>query len=132
MIEIHQKPFLKKNGTTQNFHLGTLITELSMAANLPRGLNLKRTLFQIIYCKRLSPFELCLLLLLLNSMASRFCVSNFLPALTGTRASQVQTVHLPLFFGRKPVRPFVDFSLFFAPPSDRRLTPILIPEPAIA
>lgn len=103
-----------------------------MEANLPRGLNLKRTLFQIIYCQRLSPFEICLLLLLLKAMASRFCVSNFLPALTGTRASQVQTVLLPLFFGRKPVRLFVDFSLFLPPPFDRRLTPILIPEPAIA
>ena len=85
------------------------MTELSMEANLSYDLNLKRTLFQIIDCKGLSPFELCSLLL--NAMASRFYVSNFLPALTGTRASQVQAVLLPLFFGRRPVRPFVDFSL---------------------
>lgn len=103
------------------------MTELSMEANLPRGLNLKRTLFQIIYCKRLSPFELCLLLLLLKAMASRFCVSNLLPVLMGTRASQVSLVLWP------EARPAV--RRFFAPPSDRRLTPIfriLIPEPAIA
>lgn len=90
------------------------MTELSMEANLPRGfrLILKRTLFQIIYCKRLSLFELCLLLLLLNAMASRFYVSNFLPALTGTKASQVQTVRFSLVLGPE-ARPAV--RRFFAP-----------------